>query len=63
MLDLKAIFDYQRLERDPTLQSVIDEVLDRSAQSKPVILDDDVLSSAAGGLNAPDERKHREPER
>ena len=62
MLDLKAIFDYQRLEQDPALQAVIDEALDRYAQNGPVILDDDVLLSAAGGLAAPEERKRREPE-
>lgn len=61
MLDLKAIFDYQRMEQDPALQAVIDEVLDRYTQSGLAIISDDVLSSAAGGLAVPEDRKLREP--
>ena len=46
---LKTLFDYQRLEKDADLQSVIDEVLERYAQNEPKILSDDDLDEVAGG--------------
>ena len=47
---LKTLFDYQRLEKNADLQSVIDEVLDRYARPRPVALADDDLAMAAGGV-------------
>ena len=58
---LKTLFDYQRLEKDPGMQTVIDEVLDRYAQPRPVALADDDLAMAAGGVKTPEETV-REPE-
>ena len=57
---LKTIFDYQRLEKDPGLQTVIDEVLDRYALSDRKRLSDDELAMAAGGVGIPEEEKDRE---
>ena len=57
---LKTIFDYQRLEKDPGLQTVIDEVLDRYAQSDRQMLSDDELAMAAGGVGIPEEETDRE---
>ena len=59
---LKTLFDYQRLEKDADLQSVIDEVLERYAQNEPKILSDDDLAMAAGGVGIPEEKEDREPE-
>lgn len=59
---LKTLFDYQRLEKDADLQSVIDEVLERYAQNEPKILFDDDLAMAAGGVGIPEEKEDREPE-
>lgn len=57
---LKTIFDYQRLEKDPGLQTVIDEVLDRYALSGRKMLSDDELAKAAGGVGIPEEETDRE---
>ncbi|MBQ9442923.1 MAG: hypothetical protein IJU43_01345 [Lachnospiraceae bacterium] len=45
---LRQLFDYQKFEKEPKLQGVIDEVHSR----KPVIrlLTDDELENAAGGM-------------
>ena len=44
---LKTLFDYQRLEKNTDLQSVIDEVLEKYAQNEPRRLSDDDLALAA----------------
>jgi len=59
---LKTLFDYQRLEKNADLQSVIDEVLDRYAQNEPRMLSDDDLAMAAGGVGIPEKKEDREPE-
>ena len=58
---VKKLFDYQRFEKNASLQGVIDEVLDRYAQPRPVALTDDDLAMAAGGVRSPEETV-REPE-
>ena len=58
---VKKLFDYQRFEQNAALQDVIDEVLDRYAQPRPVALADDDLAMAAGGVKTPEETV-REPE-
>ena len=45
---IKTLFDYQRFERNASLQDVIDEVLGKYAQIQPLELSDDELSMAAG---------------
>lgn len=47
---LKAIFDYQRFERNPSLQEVIDQVLEKYAPNRLLSLSDDDLALAAGGV-------------
>ena len=58
---LKDLFDYQRFERNASLQEAIGEVLDRYACGEPQIVPDDDLAMAAGGVN-PIEEPSREPE-
>ena len=58
---LKELFDYQRFERNASLQGVIDEGRDRYARPRPVALADDDLAMAAGGVKPPEDTV-REPE-
>jgi len=60
-LSLKTLFDYQRLERNAALQTVIDEVLDRYAHRELRLLSDDEIALAAGGTGVPNEEKPKEP--
>ncbi len=46
---IRTLFDYQRFEGNPVLQTVIDEVLERYPQEKILPLSDDSLACAAGG--------------
>lgn len=46
--DLRKLFDYQRFEQDPKLQTVIDAVAD---ERSVIPLSDDELSFAAAGVN------------
>ena len=59
-LSLKTLFDYQRLERNTALQTVIDEVLDRYAHRGMRPLSDDEIALAAGGTGIPNEEKPQE---
>ena len=52
---LKNLFDYQRFERNVHLQDVIDETLERYARIQPMIVADDDLAMAAGGVGPSDE--------
>ena len=58
---LKTLFDYQRFDRNPALQAVIDEVLDRYSHVEPLFLSDDVLAMAAGGVRMAEDPS-QEPE-
>ncbi len=58
---LKALFDYQRLERNAALQTVIDEVLGRYAHGGLRALSDDEIAVAAGGTGITEEEKPKEP--
>lgn len=49
---LKSLFDFQRFEQDPKLQSVIDEVNDRYSSGNR--LNDDDLELVAGGVGMTD---------
>lgn len=46
---LQSLFDYQRFEREPSLQDVIDSVLEKYAENRLVSLSDDDVALAAGG--------------
>lgn len=50
---IRELFDYQRFEPNASLQSVIDEVLDKYAQNRPVAIPDEELAMAAGGVELP----------
>ena len=49
---LKALFDFQRFERNSALQSVIDETLERYPGGAVIRLADEGLAAAAGGVGA-----------
>ncbi len=59
--DLKALFDYQRFERSPALQSVIDSAMDRFVRSEPIPILDDTIAKVAGGTRSLDKNQDREP--
>ncbi len=52
---LKTWFDFQRFEREPALQAVIDEALDRFGAGGILSLEDDDLALAAGGIGSLEE--------
>ena len=54
---LKNMFDYQRFEQNPSLQDVIDQVLERYSQNRLLSLSDDDLALAAGGVRMAEETK------
>ena len=54
---LNHLFDYQRFEKNPALQAVIDEVLGRYARSRLVSLADDDLALAAGGTKTLEDKQ------
>ena len=48
---LKTLFDYQRFEKESSLQKVIDEVLSRyNTLGDMIFLEDDSLDMVAGGI-------------
>ena len=53
---LKALFDYQKFEGNPALQSVIDSVHSRYAV-RELSLDDMEWVSAAGDSNDPEKKR------
>ena len=52
---LKTWFNFQRFEREPALQAVIDEALDRFGAGGILSLEDDDLALAAGGAGRMEE--------
>ena len=58
-MDLRALFDYQRFAREPSLQSVIDSVQEKYAAGRLLRLTDEEISMAAGGTG-PTEELQRE---
>ena len=59
---LKQLFDFQRKEKSPALQTVIDEVLARYSGSGLLSLADDDLALAAGGTRTLDTTEKQEPD-
>ncbi len=59
---LKQLFDFQRFERSPALQTVIDEVLARYSGNGLLSLADDDLALAAGGTRTLDTTEKQEPD-
>ena len=59
MLDaaLKTWFDFQRFEREPALQAVIDETLGRFGAGGILSLEDEDLALAAGGVGNMEETR------
>ncbi|MBQ3276106.1 MAG: hypothetical protein IJH47_03490 [Oscillospiraceae bacterium] len=49
---VKNLFEYQRFERNAFLQGVIDEVLEKYARVQPLVLMDEDLAKAAGGVRS-----------
>ena len=54
---LNKLFAFQRFERNPELQSIIDDVQEKYAGGRLISLADEVLDMAAGGLGQPEEKK------
>ena len=59
---MKQLFDFQRFERSPALQTVIDEVLARYSGNGLLSLADDDLALAAGGTRTLDTTEKQEPD-
>ena len=49
---LQSLFDYQRFEREPSLQDVIDSVLEKYAENRLVSLSDDDVALASDAKSA-----------
>ena len=54
---LNKLFDFQRFERNPELQSIIDDVQNKYVGGRLISLADEVLDMAAGGLGQPEDNK------
>ena len=56
---LKQLFDYQRFEKNPELQQVIDSVHERYAR-RELSMDDMEMVNAAGVTEIPDKLKKKD---
>ncbi len=54
---LKELFDFQRFEKNPALQTVIDGVTEKYAHGALWSLADEDLAMAAGGLGNTEKKK------
>lgn len=58
---LSGLFDFQRFEKNPELQNVIDAVTEKYAADRVWSLADEDLAMAAGGFGNIDREREKEP--